>query len=242
MSLSSFVTFSLFMLVALVGLVFLGNWQIERRHAKHMLIQMVDVRAKASPVNIEDVERARVKNNDINYLRVQITGEFDHSKERYFFATFEGLKGWHVYTPLKLRNGRIVFVNRGFVSDGVKAPDLRKDGQIAGEVTVIGLVRKPGRQGYFDPKNDLKENIWYWRDLNNMVASVFDKTEVSTYPFFVEAEVRQGSALWPKGGVTRTIFRDSHLQYALTWYGLAITLFAVYGFFLRNWLRQRNIS
>ena len=240
MTLPSFVTFSVLMFLTIIGLVLLGNWQIERREEKHALIGKVEDRIKASPVTLEDVIKRRDGGDDIEYLRVRVVGVFDHAKERYLFATFKGMKGWHVYTPFKLAGGMVVFVNRGFVPDALKSPVTRKEGQVSGVTKVTGLVRKAGRRGYFDADNDVVRNIWYWRDLKHMVASVFSTGGIYVYPFFVEAEASPDGVQWPMGGVTRLAFPDNHFQYALTWYGLAITILAVYGFFLRNWLMQRR--
>ena len=260
MSLTSFITFSIFTLGVVIGLLWLGGWQVDRGSEKRELVRLVNERVLAPPLQIEDVERRWVENGDIEFLRVEVKGQFDHGGERYFFATFDGQKGWHVYTPFKLKNGRLLMVNRGFVSDEMQSPKQRQSGQIVGETVIVGLVRKPGKKGYFDPENDLVGNVWYWRDLSNMVASVYDKMKVSAYPFFVEVEADTGlksqskpvtnsvlgqssgavTSKWPRPGVTRITFRDNHLQYAMTWYGLAIVLFAVYGFFLRTWLKQRQ--
>jgi len=229
-----------------IGLLWLGNWQVERGAEKRDLVRMVEARVRATPLGIETIERRRDEKKDIEYFRVKVEGRFDHAKERYFFATFQGAKGWHVYTPFKVKNGRLLMVNRGFVSDAVQSPARRPAGQIAGNTAITGLVRGPGKKGYFDPKNDLKSNIWYWRDLASMIASTLPEPEISAYPFFIEVEAAAEAAAvvagpeteaseWPRPGVTRITFKDNHLQYAITWYGLAITLFGVYGFFLRNW-------
>lgn len=229
-------------------LIVLGNWQLERRSEKHALKARIEKRVTMSPVAIGDVLQRLKGDGDIEYMRVRVSGVFDHDKERYYFAQFNGVKGWHVYTPLRLKDGAVLFVNRGFVSDAVKLPGARQAGQVKGETIVTGLVRKPGRKGYFTPENDIAGNSWYWRDLDNMFASVYDtqvdgidageKSKFKVIPFFVEADDSAISGGWPKAGVTRVTLRDNHLEYALTWYGLAIALIAVYGFFLRNWLKQ----
>lgn len=239
MSLPSFISFSLLMLVSFVVLIMLGNWQLERRAEKHALIELVEARTKAPPVTIDEAARRMQSGEDMEYARVAVRGRFEHDKELFYFATHDKQKGWHVYTPLRTDGGRIVMINRGFVPDALRSPEQRRKGQVGGEVRVFGLVRRAGRKGYFDPDNDIVANVWYWRDLRNMIASVYEKPETSAYPFFVEIEKDQGNADWPKGGVTRLTFKDNHLQYALTWYGLAITVFAVYGFFFMSWKRER---
>ena len=48
-------------------------------------------------------------------MPVVLSGVFHHAGERHFLATWQGQSGFYVYTPLELADGRIVFVNRGFV-------------------------------------------------------------------------------------------------------------------------------
>ncbi len=242
MSVPSFVAFSIFTITMVALLIGLGNWQIAQRDRKHALIAKVERRASIHPVKLEDVLERLMNDGDIEYMRVRVRGVFKHEKERHYFATFEGKKGWHIYTPLELSHGRIVMVNRGFVPSGLKMPRARILGQISGETVVTGLARKPGVKGYFSPENDIAGNRWFWRDLSNMFASVYEKPHTTAIPFFIDAEDQKLSGGWPKGGVTRIVFRDNHLQYAITWYGLAIVLIAVYGFFFRNWISQRRAS
>jgi len=44
----------------------------------------------------------------------------------------------------------------------------------------------------------------------------------------VEADARANPGGWPLGGQTRVVFRNEHLQYAITWFALAIGLLGVY--------------
>jgi surfeit locus 1 family protein len=94
-------------------------------------------------------------------------------------------------------------------------------------------VRKPGVRGWFEPDADQARNVWYWRDLQGMTAllgSAEDRARV--LPFFVDATAEPANpGGWPKGGVTRLDIPNRHLEYALTWFGLAATLLAVFAAF-----------
>lgn len=220
---------SAMMLVLLVGL---GNWQLRRLAWKEGLIASIEARSKAPPVMLDEAAALWRKTGDVEYLRVRAKGRFLHDKERYYFAPEGGRTGWHVYTPLRTAGGRLLMVNRGFVPQAAKAPAARASGQIAGQVTITGLLRKPGRKGMFTPDNNLAKNAWYWRDLDGMLKSLGAKDKPAgngAYPFFLEA----GPAAVPPGGlprpgVTRLTIRNKHLQYAITWYGLALTLIGVF--------------
>jgi surfeit locus 1 family protein len=130
-------------------------------------------------------------------------------------------------------------VNRGFVPDALRNPTQRAAGQIAGATTVRGLARLTSPPAAFTPDNDPTRNIWYRRDVRELDASAFRDNSASA-PFVIEAEALEVPGGWPKGGVTRVSLPNRHLEYALTWWGLAGTLLAVYAAFVIGRLRRRE--
>lgn len=228
---------ALAILAGLAILLSLGTWQMQRLHWKEALLADIAARRAAAPVALSEIEAIRQAGGDVEYRRVSVTGTFDHEKERHFFATFEGKTGFYVYTPMRLSDGRVLFVNRGFVPYDMKAPATRMAGQVAGEQTVTGFARArlADKPSMIVPDNDLTKNIFYWKDLDAMASSDgFDPPKV--VPFFVDADASvENPGGWPKGGVTQFDLPNNHLQYALTWYGLAIALVAVV---LGAWLKR----
>lgn len=223
-----------FALGALAVLIGLGTWQMKRLQWKNALVAKIETRLGEQPATIAEILNLRQSAGDIEYRPVMVQGVFDHAKARHVYALGNGKAGWHIYTPLKLGEKRFVFVNRGFFLDplGGTAPRLVKP---EGTLEVRGLVRTPpSEKGIFTPANDLTGNKFYWRDFSNMVASVHDKTDVSFAPFFIdEAPAAQGvSGVWPRPGTTRVNLSNRHLEYAITWYGLALALVGVYAFFM----------
>ena len=113
-----------------------------------------------------------------------------------------------------------------------------RQGRPPGEVEMTGLVRVPHARGLFAPANDVARNLWYWPDVAAMQASAFAGTEVHAVPFWLDADARpEPPGGLPRGGVTRLDLPNRHLEYALTWYGLALTLIGVYGAFAAGRLR-----
>lgn len=224
-------------LASLSILVGLGAWQLQRKAWKDDLVATIQARMNDAPIGLEDVERLRQSGGDVAYRRIEVRGRFLHDKERYYYAPAPGLLGWHVYTPLETESGRIVWVNRGFVPDHLKAPETRKDGQV-GTALVTGLVRLPGEAGAFTPENDPGKNIWYWRDLAGMHASAFAEGARPALAYFIDADSSANAGGWPKGGTTRVELPNRHLAYAMTWFGLALTLIGVFVAFL--WARRRS--
>ena len=97
---------------------------------------------------------------------------------------------------------------------------------MAGDQQVAGLVRVQQDRPRFAPENDAAGNIWYWPELPAMTASAFSQP-VKSAPLAIDADARpEPPGGLPKGGVTRLALPNRHLEYALTWYGLALTLTA----------------
>jgi surfeit locus 1 family protein len=221
------------LLVALASLLSLGTWQVERLHWKEALLADITARRTAPPVPLADIEKIVAAGGDIDYRAVTVTGRFVNNKERHFFATYDGAPGFHVYTPLELADGRFVFVNRGFVPYDNKEPEMRMQGQLTGEQAVTGLARArlAGKPSFVVPDNDIVKNIFYWKDLDAMIASD-GLARNKVLPFFIDAGDKPNPKGMPIGGVTLIDLPNNHLQYALTWYGLAATLVAVAGVFM----------
>ena len=228
---------ALILLAVLVILVGLGTWQVQRLHWKEGLLADIAARKDAPAVPLSAIEAMAASGGDIEYRVVTATGHYLNNKERDFLATYAEQPGFHIYTPLQLDDGRYVFVNRGFVPSDAKEPEKRKQGQLTGEQTLTGLARaKLAEQPSGMPDNDLAKNIFFWRDLDAMASSVgLPKDKV--LPFFIDADKTPNPEGLPVGGVTIIDLPNSHLQYAVTWYGLAVALVAIVAI---SWWRKHH--
>ena len=215
-------------LLALAILLSLGTWQVRRLHWKEQLLADMAARRVAAPVALADIEAMVKRGEDIEYRPVTVSGTFANNKERHFFATWRGRTGYHVYTPLRLADGRFLFVNRGFTPFEAKEPEMRKQGQLTGVQRVTGLARArlAEKPSSIVPENDLAKNIFYWKDLDAMAASTGIAAD-RLVPFFVDAGDAPNPKGLPIGAVTQFDLPNNHLQYAVTWYGLAAALAGV---------------
>lgn len=230
---------TLLTLLSLAVLLALGTWQVQRLFWKEALIETIDARVGSPPRPLATVEAERSAGQDIEYAPVSLAGTFLHDREQYFFATHEGQSGWFVYTPLALADGRFVFVNRGFVPFDRRDPASRAEGQIAMPVEIAGLSREapPEKPSWIVPDNKPEDRTYYWKDLAAMTRIAgLDTSKV--VPFFVDADATPNPGGLPVGAVTLIDLPNSHLQYAVTWYGLAAALLAVYGTMLLRWRRE----
>jgi surfeit locus 1 family protein len=223
---------SLVMLV-LAGIAFsilvgLGTWQWNRLIEKEALIELINTRIIEPPVPLDAIIGMADAGTDIEYRPVKLTGRLMNEREQYVLATYEGQSGWHVYTPVEVDGGQIIFVNRGFVPYDKRDPSLREDGQMNQLVNIEGLARAAltVKPGFMVPDNAPDKNEFYWKDLNAMILAA-DLEDKNVLPFFVDKTSKLPEGLIPIAGVTRIDLPNNHLQYLITWYGLALALAGV---------------
>lgn len=215
--------------MAFFGFIALGVWQLQRMAWKQALIERVDARLAAEPVAPPPrAAWAGVSEEGDAYQRVVLSGRFvEVSEVRTQAVTALGAGHW-LLAPLRTDGGDIVLVNRGFVPQGAEAAPPP-----AGPVTVTGLLRITEPVGGFLRRNDPVAGRWYSRDVAAIArARTLPAAEVA--PYFVDAFSTAGpgvatDARWPRAGMTVVRFRDPHLSYALTWFGMALlTAFATW--------------
>ncbi len=198
----------------------LSAWQVQRRAWKLDLIARVEQRVRAAPVPApEPAAWAVISAHADAYRRVSLTGVYDHARETLVQAVTEKGAGFWVLTPLHTNRGFTVLVNRGFVPADRKLASARASGQVAGPVSVVGLLRLSEPHGGFLRENRPEEGRWYSRDVQAIAAA---KGLSDTAPYFVDADGAPNPGGWPLGGLTVVRFPNSHLLYALTWFGLAL--------------------
>jgi len=210
-------------LIAAIGLAALGVWQVERRAWKHALVAAVDARIHAAPVVAPGPDRwGRINAKADAYRRVTATGILRHDSETLVQAVTDHGPGFWVLTPLETSQFTLL-VNRGFVPKDRREPETRAAGNMAGAVTVTGLLRLTEPEGAFLRSNDPAANRWYSRD----VAAIAKARGLrNAAPYFVDADARPNPGGYPVGGLTVVRFPDNHLVYALTWFALcALSLF-----------------
>ncbi len=192
----------------------LGVWQLERRAWKLDLIQRVNARVAAAPANPPSrADWRRVTAERDEYRRVQMRGVFLGDRQTLVQAVTELGPGWWVVTPLKTDEG-VILVNRGF-APGDRAAAATPP---SGPVLVTGLVRMTEPRGGFLRANDPATGRWYSRDVSAIARA---RGLPGAAPFFVDADATPNPGGYPVGGLTVIAFRNAHLAYALTWFGLA---------------------
>jgi len=219
--------------LAFAVLIGLGTWQIQRKAWKEGLIAALNAQLAAPPVALPASSAwGRLDRQAEEYRRVTFRATFDNADEALVFAAPSTFRpdvdgpGYWVFTPARLADGGIVEVNRGFVPDGRQDPNTRRQGQITGPVDIVGSLRWPGSRHWFTPADEPAKNLWFTADPQAIAAA---KGLGAAAPFYVEQESPVPPGGLPKPGKLMVTLPDNHLQYALTWYGLALVLVIWFG-------------
>lgn len=224
------------MTVILTGLLLaLGTWQVKRLSWKLDLIQQVEERAHAAPVDAPAPSQWASLTNpaDYEYRRVRLAGIFRHQDEVQVYTVSDLGPGYWVLTPLQCDDGSLVIVNRGFVPSDKRDPSTRLEGELPARVEIVGLMRAPETGGLFLRTNDPQNNRWYSR---NIVQIADAKSLGTVAPFYVDADATPNPGGLPIGGKTMLVFPNNHLSYAITWYVLAAMTVAA------GWYVTRNLN
>jgi surfeit locus 1 family protein len=236
----------LFVLAAVVTFIALGTWQVERKAWKETLIETLDRRLSAAPAPLPPRELwARLDRAHDEFRRVGFSAAFVPDTEALVYAGGSALRsdmlgpGYWVFALARLANGDLVAINRGFVPEDHKDPKTRVAHDPVGSIDMVGVMRWPEPSGYFAPRDNPGRDLWFVRDhLAIAVAKGWGERWGEVAPFFIELETPEPPSGLPRPGALKANIRNEHLQYAITWYGLASALTIMFVFWLRNHRRK----
>ncbi len=231
-------------LMLLTGLVLaffaftgLGTWQLIRLQWKLDLIDRVNQRVHAPPSPIPaPSEWPTVTAATDEYRHVRLSGTWMLAQSVRVQALTELGNGYWLITPLRLADGTVVLVNRGFVEPAYTMPTATsaQSADVAVQ-TITGLLRISEPGGGFLRRNDPAGQRWYSRDVQAIATAQRLIPANRVAPFFVDrdgSDNRPGS--YPVGGLTVVSFHNSHLVYALTWYALALMVAGMTTWLIRD--------
>ena len=217
----------------------LGVWQLFRLQAKEELLANIAQRSSAAPISLTEALARRAGGADIEFVAVNAKGTFDHARERHKLSTFDGTQGWEIITPFTSQEGIVALVDRGVLPDNLREPAARPEPPEPLEI--VAIVRNHGApQGYFDPANDAAGNIWYWWDVPAMLASIPIPADARVAPFILQALPGADLKKFPRAAAPEVALSNNHLQYAITWFSLALALLIIAGLFIGRQVRRSD--
>ncbi|CAG8510645.1 12330_t:CDS:2 [Cetraspora pellucida] len=202
----------------------LGTWQIQRLRWKVGLIEEYEERLSKPQMILPKRIKLEVL-NDYFYRRVKTSGKFLHDQEMLLGPrTLDNKHGYFVITPLERENGTTVLVRRGWISKDKVDSSTRKDNQFEGIVNIEGILKKSEKKNWFTPKNNPNRNEWLWIDVETMAERtgaqpVLVEQSLEGSPYLINKMIDDGI---PVGKIPNVDLRNTHLQYAITWYSLSV--------------------
>jgi surfeit locus 1 family protein len=212
-------------LIGLVGtliLISLGIWQVQRLAWKEAVLAEIDARITDAPVAIPATPDPDVH----TYLPVTASGAFTADELHVLVSTKNEGPGFRIITAFETDAGRRIMVDRGFVPS--RAKDISRPGRSA---TIAGNLHWPDEMDSFTPEPSPSENIWFARD----VPAMADALKTEPVLMILRESSNAFSEIRPLPVDSRGIPND-HLEYAVTWFGLALVWVLMTGF----WLYRRS--
>ena len=186
-------------------LIGLGVWQMQRLVWKEGIIAGAEAMIADAPIPLQATPDPATD----RYRAVSVTGAFTGDEAHVLTSSREAGPGFLVIAAYVTDDGRRILVDRGYV------PETEKTTPRPGRaVAVTGNLNWPDDVTGSTPPYDATRAIWYGRDLPAIAALL------GTEPVLVIARTDTGDGITPQP-VTVAGFRNSHWEYAVTWFSLA---------------------
>jgi cytochrome oxidase assembly protein ShyY1 len=217
---------AIFTIISLAILISLGVWQLQRKAWKEGLIARLEQRLSAPPIDLPPPQEwHQLKQQDAEFKRVRVRVTVpDDARPAWFFSGASALRpdvkgpGYFVFVPGRLPSGATVVIDAGYV------PKLQHP-PIAGTTEIVGFMRWPEQAGLFISEHDTSGDTWFVRDHLSMARA---RRWGEVAPFYIDQEAPVPPEGFPKPGPLTVKLKNDHLGYAITWFGLAASLLAVF--------------
>lgn len=187
-------------------LLTLGTWQVRRLAWKEDVLAQIEAIIAAPAVPLP----ATATEQDDKFRPVILTGTMTDDEIHVLVSRKQIGPGYRVISAFVADDGRRVLVDRGFIP--LEAKDTPRPPQT---LTVTGNLHWPDDLNSDTPAPDLTRDIWFARDIPAMAAAL------ETEPLLIIARSNTGQGVDPLPVDTAGIPND-HLQYAITWFSLAL--------------------
>ena len=236
----------IFTLLTLALLIGLGVWQLQRRVEKHALIAHLTERLAAAPEALPSSAQWNALTPAADeFRRVRFSAVYESRPDAMVYSSGSAIRddisgpGSWAFMPARLSTGETVVVNTGFAQNTMQdraQQDRAVSRLVTGApVTLTGYIRFPESAGAMTPTENLAKRLWFTRD-HLVMARALGWGDVA--PFYIDLESPVPESGIPKPGPLDVHLKDDHLQYAITWFGLAGAVLIAFGVWMRGQRRR----
>lgn len=219
--------------ITFIILISLGFWQLSRLKEKKLFLASMQVNLTSPAVNLEKLD------NSLTYRKIKITGHFLPNKDIYLYgrrSMSNEKDGYYLVTPFKTVDGQIILVARGWFSNRNK--NIIKQAATEQPHEIIGVTMPSEKTRSYLPANDIKNNVWLTLDLT-AASKALELNLENFYLIETSKDISNLDILLPLSINHLAAIRNDHLEYALTWFGLAASLIVIYAIYRK---KQQNIK
>ncbi|HUF98812.1 MAG TPA: SURF1 family protein [Ilumatobacter sp.] len=212
--------FHLLVLAGIVTMVYLGFWQLDRLDQKQTFNARVEQRYDEPPVPLDELLVPSADVDDLEWRPVTVNGTFaaDGSIQIVNRSQY-GRAGENTVTPMRLDDGRVLLVNRGFLPLDIDPP-----APPTGTVALTGRLRLSqtrtfGQLG--DPADGVLE-LAQRVDIDRLSEQI----DADVVPMYLDVykSVPAESAPQPEPVIAPELDEGSHLSYAVQWFIFALAV------------------
>ena len=217
---------TLFTIPAIIVLLILGSWQVQRLNWKNNLIESMNLRISMPAIDLPELT-SKDNIDEYKYRKVKLKGEFLNDHEIFLFTgpkVMKGDAGYNILTPFQTDKGQIVLVDRGWIPSDKREQSTRPETIINEPTTIEGMLHEGEKQAKFVFDNDVENNLWFWID----TKAISKVTGQNLKDIYVRITKNDNGNILPIPGENVIKHRNDHLQYAVIWYSFAIILLIIY--------------
>ena len=195
----------IFFILFIFAVLLLGTWQVFRLNLKNNLISTLENNLKKNSIIFnEDIDK--------EYTKVLLKKK-DLKSKIFLYHLNKGEIGFKVIVPYQVNSSLVVLVDKGWIrKDKI---DLIKN-TLLNEDVIEGYTKKIREKNLFTPNNNIKEDFLYSVETDSLKKSL----NKNIYPLLIIQTSKTNKDIIPNDYEVR--LSNNHLQYAITWYGLAL--------------------
>lgn len=211
----------LFTIVTVVVLLMLGFWQLNRLQEKKILLSSIHCNLQNKPAIISALDSATI------YSKVSIGGRFLMNYDTYLYrriTNHPGVDGYYLLSPFQTNDNQVILVVRGWFKSRYIQEVQRGLSQQPTQIT--GIILQSEHHNFLIPNKDLKSNVWFILDL----AQISQSLKLNLHPYYLlqlePKDLPEFISHVPTDNFSK--IRNDHLEYAITWFSLALGLVIIF--------------